>query len=380
MAFWDRFLIQAPKQSSEVKAQYAPAVMTDGFNYLTPQFLPKVERDVAMSLPAVIRCRNLIAGTIASIPLHLYRKSTDQRLGSPKWLEQPALAQPRSVTLAYTVDSLLFYGVAYWRVVEQFEDDGRPARFEWIAPTRVSFFTDANNYYVTQYQVDGSPAPMSGIGSLVTFQNLNEGILNTGATIIQQAYRVQRAAYEAATSPTPTGIIKNSGADLSENEVAALLAQWKSARQRGTTAYLTSTLDYMPSQFSPKDMGYVDLIQNLTTQIARLCNIPAYYLSADENNSMTYANVQDERKQLISLALQPYITAIETRLSMDDISNSQNYVRFAIDETFLRADTKERLEAIEKMISLGLITVDQAQEMEDLSPNGTANEANISRE
>ena len=379
MAFWDRFLIQAPKQSSEVKAQYAPAIMNDGFNYFSPQLLPKVDRDIAISLPAVIRCRNLIAGTIASIPLHLYRKSTDERLGSPKWLEQPALAQPRSVTLAYTVDSLLFYGVAYWRITEVYEDDGRPARFEWIAPTRVSFLTDTENYYVTQYQVDGKQVPMSGLGSLVTFQALSEGILNTGATIIQQAYRVQKAAYDAATSPTPTGIIKNSGADLSENEVAALLAQWKSARQRGTTAYLTSTLDYMPSQFSPADMGYVPLIQNLTTQIARLCNIPAYYLSADENNSMTYANVQDERKQLISLALQPYITAIESRLSMDDITNSQNYVRFAIDDTFLRADTMTRLMAIEKMISLGLITVEQAQEMEDLSPNGTANEANIQR-
>jgi len=372
MAFWDRFLIQAPKQTSEVKAQYAPAIMNDGFHYFSPQLLPKVDRDIAISLPAIIRCRNLIAGTIASIPLHLYRKSTDERIGSPKWLEQPALAQPRSVTLAYTVDSLLFYGVAYWRVTEVFADDGRPARFEWIAPTRVSFLTDTENYYVTQYQVDGKQVPMSGLGSLITFQGLSEGILNTGATIIQQAYRVQKAAYEAATSPTPTGIIKNSGADLSENEVAALLAQWKSARQRGTTAYLTSTLDYTPSQFSPKDMGYVDLIQNLTTQIARLCNIPAYYLSADENNSMTYANVQDERKQLISLALQPYITAIETRLSMDDMTNSQNYVRFAIDDTFLRADTMERLMAIEKMIALGLITVEQAQEMEDLSPNGTA--------
>jgi hypothetical protein len=31
----------------------------------------------------------------------------------------------------------------------------------------------------------------------------------------------------------------------------------------------------------------------------------------------------------------------------------------------------ERLAAIEKMISLGLITVEQAQELEDLSPNGT---------
>jgi HK97 family phage portal protein len=371
MAFWDKFLITHAPAKSEIKAQYAPAVMTDGFNYLTPAFLPKVEREVAMSLPAVIRCRNLIAGTIASIPLHLYRKSTDERIGSPKWLEQPALAQPRSVTMAYLVDSLLFYGVAYLRVTETYEDDGRPARFEWIAPTRVSFFTDANNYYVTSYQVDGSTAPMSGIGSLVTFQGLNEGILNTGATIIQQAYRVQDAAYKSALNPQPSGVLKNNGADLSENEVAALLAQWKSARNRGSTAYLTSTLEYMPTAFSPKDMGYVDLIQNLTTQIARLCNIPAYYLSADENTSMTYANVQDERKQLISLALQPFITAIETRLSMDDLTNSQNYVRFAVDDTFLRADTKERLESIEKMITLGLISVEQAQEMEDLSPNGT---------
>ena len=374
MAFWDRFL---PNKKSEVKAQYAPALMTDGFSYLTPAFLPKVQRDVAMSLPAVIRCRNLIAGTIASIPLHLYRKSTDEELGSPKWLEQPAINQPLSVTLAYTVDSLLFYGVAYWRVTELYADDGRPARFEWIAPTRVSFFTDSTTSMVTQYQLDGSPVPMTGLGSLITFQSLNEGILNTGATIIQQAYRVQRAAYEAAVSPTPTGIIKNTGADLGESEVAALLAQWKSARQRGTTAYLTSTLDYQPSQFSPKDMGYVDLIQNLTTQIARLCNVPAYYLSADENNSMTYANVQDERKQLISLSLQPYITAIESRLSMDDVTNSQNYVRFAVDDTFLRADTMTRLDAIQKMISLNLISVEQARQMEDLSPNGGESEVTV---
>jgi HK97 family phage portal protein len=373
MAFWDRFL---PTNKTEVKAQYAPPLMTDSFNYFTPQVFTKVDRETAMSLPAIVRCRNLIAGTIASIPLHLYRKSNDQRIGSPKWLEQPSISQPRAVTLAWTIDSLLFNGVAYWRVTEQFADDGRPARFEWIAPQRVSIQADPDNFYVTQYYVDGKAVPMSGLGSLITFQGLGEGILDTGASIIWQAYKVQQAAYNSATSPTPTGIIKNTGADLSENEVTALLAQWKSARQRGTTAYLTSTLEYQPSQFSPKDMGYVDLIQNLTTQIARLCNIPAYYLSADENNSMTYANVQDERKQLISLALQPYITAIESRLSMDDITNTQNYVRFAIDETFLRADTLARLTAIEKMISLGLVTVEQAQEMEDLSPNGTDNETN----
>jgi hypothetical protein len=53
-------------------------------------------------------------------------------------------------------------------------------------------------------------------------------------------------------------------------------------------------------------------------------------------------------------------------------------VRFAIDDTFLRSDAMERLNVIEKMLSLGLISVEQAMEMEDLTPNGNnVNETNI---
>jgi uncharacterized protein YktB (UPF0637 family) len=47
-----------------------------------------------------------------------------------------------------------------------------------------------------------------------------------------------------------------------------------------------------------------------------------------------------------------------------------NVVKFNVEESFLRADTMKRLEAIEKMLALGLIDVEQAKEMEDMSPNG----------
>ena len=114
--------------------------------------------------------------------------------------------------------------------------------------------------------------------------------------------------------------------------------------------------------------------QFLSTQLARLCNVPAYLLSADMNNSMTYSNVLDERRQFVDMSLRPFICAIEDRLSMNDITNSQNYVRFDLDETYLRSDALTRLAVIEKMLALNLITVEQAREMEDLTPNGgTAN-------
>jgi phage portal protein BeeE len=125
-------------------------------------------------------------------------------------------------------------------------------------------------------------------------------------------------------------------------------------------------------------MTYNESSQYLATEIARLMNVPAYYISADMNNSMTYQNILDGRKEFVAYSLQPFISAIENRLSMDDITRRGNVVRFAIDESFLRADTMARLEAIEKLLTLGLIDVSQAQSMEQLSPMGeTVNEINI---
>ena len=117
--------------------------------------------------------------------------------------------------------------------------------------------------------------------------------------------------------------------------------------------------------------------QYMATEIARLCNVPAYYISADMNNSMTYANVQDERRQFVSLSLQPYISAIESRLSMNDITPSTQYIEFDLDSGFLRANPMERLNVIEKMLNLGLIDVQQAMAMEELSPNGSASATNL---
>jgi HK97 family phage portal protein len=354
-----------------LEAQAAPQVLGEYSPYAMPFQYAYVSREDALSVPALQRCRNLLAGTIGAIPLELYKKSTNEELGSPAWLEQPSYSQPRSVTIAYTVESLLLYSQAFWKVVEVYQEDGRPSRFEWIANNRVTITLDSTNTFVKSYAVDGMTLPMDGLGSLVTFQSLLPGILNTGIQTIRAAIDVQKAATIAASTPMATGYIKNTGADLDPKEVQGLLASWKSARNNRSTAYLTSTLEYNPVSFSPKDMMYNEAIQNLATEIARLCNVPAYYVSAEMNNSMTYANVQDERKQFLLLSLQPFISAIEDRLSMDDITARGNVVKFDIDKNFLRTDPMQELAVIEKLLSLNLITQEQAMEMTDLTPNGS---------
>jgi HK97 family phage portal protein len=355
-----------------LEAQEAPRVMSDSYLSFGSYYPILVTRQQALQVPSIKRCRDLICGTIASIPLEYYKKSTGEKIAAPRWVEQPSKAQPRFETMYFTLDSLLMYGVAYWVITETYLEDGRMANAEWVANSRVTFVTDSTNSYVTEYYLDGKPLPMSGLGSLITFQK-DEGILAVGGSTIKAALDVQKAAAIAAATPMASGILKNTGADLPPAEVSGLLAAWKRSRQNNSTAYLTSTLEFQGTQFSPKDMLYNEAIQNLATECARLCSVDPYYVSASQNTTMTYANVQDERKQMVAFTLQPYVSAVEARLSMDDISTAGHYVKFALDDSFLRTEPMERLLVLEKMLALGLITTEQAMEMEDLSPNGNGN-------
>jgi len=351
-----------------IEAQYAPQVMGENMPSILNAIFTRVSRRDAMSVPSVARARNLICGTVASIPLEYYKTSTGEVIAPPRWIKQLSKNQPSFVTLTWCVDSLLFYGVAYLLVTERYAEDGRPAQFEWVANTRVTFTTDLEGIMVTQYYVDAKAIDMNDI---VTIQGFDEGVLERGSRTIQAAIDIEKASALNSANPQPAGFLKNTGADLPPNEVQGLISAWKRARQNNSTAYLTSTLDYSPVAFSPKDMQYTDSVQSYSTQIARTMNVPAYYLSSDMNSTMTYANVTEERKQFYSLSIEPYVQAIQARLSMDDISTAGHEVRFAVFDTFLKNDPLVELQVIEKLLALGLVTTEQAMEMTDLTPNGS---------
>ena len=350
---------------SSILAQYAPQYIQD--NQFFQPYVYSIDRNNAIQVPALARARNLVIGTLSSMPLELYRKSSGEELGKPVWMEQPCINQPLSTTLAWTFDSLFFYGVAYWRVTERYQEDGRPARFEWLSFNRVTPQYSEDMHTITHYLVDGYEVSNR---DMVTFQSFDDGILSRGSMTIRAALDLEQASQVAAATPMPTGYIKNTGADLDPIEVQGILSAWGSARKKRATGYLTSTLEYNVAQFTPKEMMYVEAKQDYATQIARLANIPAYYLSADANRSMTYSNVLDERKQFYALSLQPYVSVVEDRLSMNDITANGNVVKMDVDKSFLRPDAMQRLLVTEKLLTLGLITTEQAMEMEDLTPNG----------
>ena len=372
MGFID-FLLGTTPEKPDVEARAGIAIPFYQDAYFTPFNTFRVDRSSAMQVPAVARARNIIAGTISTLGLNSYNMITGAKVEGRKLLEQPDPALPLSVTMAWTVEDLLFHGRSFWQVLEVNPEDGRPTQARRIDPTRVTFTTDLDTQEIVNgFYIEGGLLPATGVGSLIMFSGIDEGILNRGGRTISTALKLEEAVQRMASEPNPTMVIKNSGVDLPPEQVSSLLAQWKQARATRSTAYLSGPLDVTTFGYDAGQMQLTESRLNTAAEIARMCNIPAWYINA-ESASATYSNVSQERRSLVDFSLKPFMSAIEERLTMVDVTPRGQKVRFDLDD-YLRGNPLEQIEVLERMIAAGLITVDEAREEMDLAPRG--NEAN----
>jgi hypothetical protein len=107
------------------------------------QIAPRVSRSVALQVPAVLRSRNLIAGTLARLPMHI-RDKQRQEATPTTLLEQIDPDIPNVVTFSQTYEDLLFEGLSWWRVLDR-GFHGYPTYAEHIGVERVflSFHSNA---------------------------------------------------------------------------------------------------------------------------------------------------------------------------------------------------------------------------------------------
>ena len=373
MGFID-FLLGTEPEKPEVKAAAKAGVQIPYYqDSWSPLAMIRVSRSDAMQVPAVARARNIICGTIGTLGLNAYNDITYAEVEGRSLLKQPDPALPLAVTMAWTIEDLLFQGQAFWVVLAVSPEDGRPTQARRIDPMRVTFTTDTQtDEIINGFYLDGYLTPITGVGSLIMFSGIDEGILNRGGRTISTALELEKAVSRMAAEPNPTMVIKNTGVDLPPEQVSSLLSSWAAARQKRSTAYLSGPLDVTTFGYDAQQMELSQSRLNTAAEIARMCNIPAWYLNA-ESASATYSSVTQERRSLIDFSLRPYMSCVEERLSMNDLTPRGQTVRFDLDD-YLRGNPLEQIEVLTKMLDAGLISVEEAREEMDLAPRG--NESN----
>lgn len=327
-----------------------PVVWREVFGVPTP-VSDHVTRKQAMSIPAVRRGRQIICGTISAAPLVCVRSIAGR---SPERVQRTLLVQPsvdvtRAYTLSRTLDALLFFPVAWWRVTER-GSDGKPLHAEFVGNDRVAIDRARG-----EIRIDGKRVADE---DLIRFDGPDEGLLDNGGRTLKTALLLEEAVRKYARMDVPLGVLADEDGGLQSEEVRELLDAWEAAREARTTAYLPKGLRYDNPAWSPEQLELAGARAYQTAEIARLLNMPASYINAPSNDPLTYSTTESNRRELVDITLAPYISALEQRLSMPDVTPQGTNV-FVDLSGFIRGDLTAVLSAAKTAIDAGVMTVDE---------------------
>ncbi|MEV4384386.1 phage portal protein [Micromonospora sp. NPDC049580] len=319
--------------------------------------VPKVDREAALSVPAVLRGRNLIC-SISTLPLVQYR---------PNWqveklplLEQIDPDVPNVVTLAQTVEDLLFEAISWWLITAS-DDQGFPTAARHLDVSTVSLKPPGNRKppapLPSGEEPRGAVVYVAGKAvsatKIIRFDSPNPGLLKSGGRAVRRAILLDQAAAMYADDPRPLDYFTPvEGADpVDDDEVKEILRDWVAARKERATGYVPAALKYNSVDVpTPADLQLVELQKRAALDIANAIGLDPEDLGIS-TTSRTYQNATDRRQDRINDVLSPFMRAITDRLSMGDVTRPGHLVRFDLDD-YMRADPRTRWDVYEKQHSL----------------------------
>lgn len=364
-------------------SQNAEALLEDVANLSGAE----INRRDALKASAVMRGRNLLCGTAAALPLEL-RRTADNSMDGRNWVgRQPDPHVERVHTLAMTFEDLMFYGRSYWRVLRT-DQDGKPVHARRLDPASVSQvpITHIPSEIISQdnpheasapIYVDGAPTYP---GEVIRFLSPNPPLLKYAARSIRVVLTLEAIAAEYSSDPLPFAYFEDATDDeaLSDEEILGVINKWTQARKRRRWGYIPPGLRLKQLEWpTPQQLQLTEARNHAVLDIARHMGLdPEDAGVSIPGASRTYQNAVQRRMDLLDFVSRPSITAVEHRLSMDDVTVHGTHARFAT-EQFTRADFEARVETYRWAIQARMLTPDEAREMEGWTPLTSAQKAEL---
>ena len=340
-------------------------------NILLPD---SMTRELAMQIPSVAACRNLIVGAMVQFPPSRFRDA--ERLDPGSILTQPDPATTWEGWLSAIVDDVVFHGRAYSLVLardaETFPTRLRALPFESVTP--ITGGDSAGGYQtVTGYRVTGSSKPIP-VADVIRFDSPNPGVLETGARTLAAATELELAARRLSAVELPAGVLTNEGSELGETEAAELLAGFQAARRSNGIAFLQG-VTYSREQLSPADLQLIEARANVATEVARLFNVPVAMIAASPTGSspaaMLYSNLSTQQALLVSTAVAPTLITIEATLSLPSVTPRGQSVSLDV-QSYLRTDPASSASYVTDLLAAQIISIAEARAFLGIPPTDSA--------
>lgn len=332
----------------------------------------------AMQLPVVYSCVRVLAESIASIPLVVYRrvgKGKERASEHPVYRvlhdraneDQPSFAW-RETIMAH----LALRGNAFSE--KEYDGAGRLIGLWPISPDRVAV---ARKDGVKVFTVDGVQRPLTareimhvpglGFDGMVGYSPLHMAREAIGLGLAAQ----EHGARFFTNGANPGGVLEHPGR-LGPDALNNLRASWAD-RHNGTAnshkpAILEEGMKWHQLSISNRDSQFLETRKFQSTDIAGIFRVPPHMVG--NLDRATFSNIEQQSIDFVVHTLRPWCVRIEQVLNwelFDESERAEFFCEFNVDG-LLRGDSAARGAFYTQMFNLGALSVNDIREKENMNP------------
>lgn len=382
MSLFDRFR-RAEKRNLENPT--APVSANDflqimGWGDLYASSGVTVNVDTALGVPAVWAAVNFIAGTIAGLPLHVYRKSPDG--GREKVNGELSMILHDSINedmssfewRKYSIEQVLTGG----RAITYIEKNGagQIVNLYPLDPTkvRVERLIDGRKIYRVNARVYDSSEVIDLPFMLKSNMTDARGPISQNKDAIGMAIAASRYGSKAFQSGgIPPAVLQGpfgSGAAASRASEDVAATTLKLAKEGRPIMALPLGHELKTIGLSPENMQLLELQRFSIEQIARIYSLPPVFLQ--DLTHGTFSNTEQQDLHFVKHTVKRWVEQFEQEMNLKFFGRGSDfYVEFNVDG-LLRGDLKSRMEAYATSIQNGIRTPNEVRSIENMEakPNG----------
>ena len=331
----------------------------------------RVDSVSAMQLLTVYGCVRLIADSISTLPIDVYRElpdGTKSELAKPDWLRSPTVDLDFPEWCSQVLTSLLIHGNAYIAVLR----NERNVIVELVPldPTMINVRREQGR---KTYWVNGQPYP----GEIVHIK----GLMLPGSDVGYSPIEAARQAIGLGLATTRYGSEWFAGdgnmpgvielpKPAQPGTMKDLADQWRRKRTkggRGLPGVLQDGATWKPTGVTNEQAQFLATRNYTAAEIAGQMFLldPSDLGIAVNGTSLTYANLEQRNARRVQVTLLPWIVRVEAAISA--LLFNPRFMKFNL-EGLLRGDTLSRYQSYAIGITNGFLLTEEARDIEDLPP------------
>lgn len=347
----------------------------------------RVDEKSALQIATVYACVRLLAETVASLPLHLYRY-TDKGDGKERATDHPLYKilyrQPNPEMTSFSfrealMTHLLLWGNAYAQIVR----DGKNGVLGLypLLPENVEIDRAENGelYYIYHAYTDEVPGehdkdillmrdevlhiPGLGFNGLVGFSPIAMMKNSLGATLAVEKY----GSAFFRNGAQPAGVLEHPGVLKDPQKIRD---NWMNAYGGAGNAHKVAVLEegmqYKPISLPPEDSQFLSTREFGVEEICRIFRVPPHMVQ--DLKRATFNNIEHQSIDFVMHTIMPWLVRIEQGIIKDVLVEEEQeeyFPKFNVDG-LMRGDYQSRMNGYAVGFSNGFLSPNDIRRLENM--------------